>query len=95
MILARQTRIEGHSVRVKKVWQIQEAKNRFSELVQSALTGGVQTVTRHGKPVVVVVAAEKYLLAKPRRSIVEILRSCPQPGLDLRRVVDRPRTLKF
>ena len=38
------------------VWQVQEAKNHFGELIDRALTEGPQTVTRHGKPVVRVVA---------------------------------------
>ena len=38
------------------VWQVQEAKNHFSELIDRALREGPQTVTRHGKPVVRVVA---------------------------------------
>lgn len=38
------------------VWQVQEAKNHFSEVIERALTEGPQTVTRHGKPVVQVVA---------------------------------------
>jgi len=40
---------------MQHTWQIQEAKNRFSELVDLSLSEGPQTVTRHGKPVVQVV----------------------------------------
>lgn len=39
-------------------WQIQQAKNHFSELIERALHDGPQTVTRHGRPVVRVVAVE-------------------------------------
>ena len=35
-------------------WQLQEAKAKFSELVQKAIDEGPQTVTRHGKDAVVV-----------------------------------------
>ena len=38
------------------IWQVQEAKNHSSELIERALREGPQTVTRHGKPVVRVVA---------------------------------------
>jgi len=41
-------------------WQVQEAKQRFSELVQRALDQGPQVVTRRGKEAVVVVAAAEY-----------------------------------
>jgi prevent-host-death family protein len=76
---------------MKSVWQLQEAKNQFSRVVERALTVGVQTITRHGTPVVVVVAAEAFRKAKPRRRTVDILRSCPGGGLDIHRVRDVPR----
>ncbi len=43
-----------------KAWQVQAAKQRFSELVQRALDEGPQLVTRHGKAAVVVIAADVY-----------------------------------
>lgn len=43
-----------------KAWQVQEAKQRFSELVQRALDEGPQLVTRHGKSAVVVISAHEY-----------------------------------
>ena len=53
--LSRQTRQESFVF-----WQVQQAKQRFSELVRRALSEGPQVVTRHGEPTVVVVAAEEY-----------------------------------
>ena len=41
-------------------WQLQDAKNRFSAVVEAALAGEPQEVTRKGKPVVVVVAFEEF-----------------------------------
>jgi prevent-host-death family protein len=41
-------------------WQLQEAKQRFSELVRQAQAEGPQVVTRHGQEVVVVVASEEF-----------------------------------
>ena len=41
-------------------WQLQDAKNRFSAVVEAALAGEPQEVTRRGKPVVVVVAFEEF-----------------------------------
>ena len=34
---------------MKNVWQLQEAKNQLSTVVENALTKGVQTITRHGE----------------------------------------------
>ena len=44
-----------------KTWQVQEAKQRFSELVDCAINDGPQVVTRHGKEVVVVVNVNDYV----------------------------------
>jgi antitoxin Phd len=40
-------------------WSVQDAKNRFSEVVEAARKEP-QTVTKHGKPTVVVIAADAY-----------------------------------
>ena len=41
-------------------WPIQDAKNEFSALVDAALSGEPQQVTRRGQPAVVVIAVEEY-----------------------------------
>ena len=40
--------------------QLQDAKNRFSAVVDAALAGEPQQVTRRGKPAVVVLAVSEY-----------------------------------
>lgn len=42
------------------VWQLQEAKQKFSEMVRRALAEGPQFVTRHGDEVVVVLSVKAY-----------------------------------
>jgi prevent-host-death family protein len=64
-------------------WQLQHAKNRFSELVEAALRKGPQEITRHGKPTVVVVSKEEYdrltgTNAKPKMDFKEFLLSFPK-----------------
>ena len=49
-------------------WQVQEAKQRFSELVQRALDDGPQLVTRHGRAAVVVLSADEYEPLSNQRS---------------------------
>lgn len=73
------------------VWQLQDAKSRLSELVQSARARGAQTITRHGRPVAVVLSAEAYSRLLPRRKTVDVLRDCPEPGLLVERLRDQPR----
>ena len=80
---------------MKSVWQLQEAKNQLSRVVESALKNGTQTITRHGKPVVMVVAADSYEQMKPRRKIVDILRSCPGVGLEIKSHKDYPRDIEL
>ena len=41
-------------------WPLQDAKNKFSALVNAALAGEPQRVTRRGQPEVVVLATEDY-----------------------------------
>jgi prevent-host-death family protein len=67
---------------VKNTCQPQEAKNRLSTVVENALTRGPQTITRHGTPTVVVVAANEFHQQRLRhKSIVELFE--PARGLDL------------
>ena len=43
-----------------KEWPLQDAKNRFSAVVDAAVGGDPQRVTRRGKPAVVVLAVGEY-----------------------------------
>jgi antitoxin Phd len=72
---------------LQSVWQVQEAKNRFSELIEAALAQGPQVVTRHGKPVVQIVPITSTEPPKQRKakSLGEhllLLRDLP-PGPEL------------
>jgi len=42
------------------IWQVQEAKQRFSELIRAAHTDGPQIVTRHGEEIAVVIDIADY-----------------------------------
>ena len=44
-----------------QLWSLQDAKAQFSRLVDSAMHGRAQRVTRHGKPAVVIVAESDYI----------------------------------
>jgi prevent-host-death family protein len=69
---------------MNKVWQLQEAKNRFSEVVEEALRKGPQTVTRHGEEAVVVLSVEDYRkLTKPSIGLVDFFRHSPLKGVKL------------
>ena len=59
-------------------WQLQEAKSRFSEVVQRAASEGPQEVTVRGKRAAVVISAEEYdRLTGPKQSFKDFLLSGP------------------
>jgi prevent-host-death family protein len=76
-------------------WQLQEAKNRFSEVVDRALRDGPQTVTRHGRAAVVIVDAAQYARETQREKLSTVLRECPVKGWKVFRDKDVGRTLDF
>lgn len=42
------------------MWSLQDAKNRFSAVVDAAMAGQPQRVSRRGKPAVVILSAVEY-----------------------------------
>lgn len=50
----------------EREWQLQDAKNKFSELVDRAVEGEAQVVTRRGKRTAVLVSADEYARLKGR-----------------------------
>jgi prevent-host-death family protein len=80
-------------------WSLQDAKNKFSAVVEAASKGAPQIVTKRGKPAVVVVAVEEYERltdkGKERPSFIEHLLSAPKGPFKLTRVRLKPRNVKF
>lgn len=81
----------------KNVWTLQDAKNRFSEVVREALENGPQTVTRRGEDTVVIVSAQEFAQLRKPTSVLEFFRNSPLVGvdLDLERDRDEPRDIEF
>lgn len=81
------------------MWQVAEAKNKFSELFTRAMTEGPQRVRRRGDIVVVVSEAEYERLTgtpKPKMTLGEYLLSGPSlEGLDLSRDKSPGREVDF
>lgn len=79
-------------------WQLQEAKNRLSQVVDSALHDGPQTITLRGKPAAVVVSFEEYKkLTLPRTGLASFFRESPLhcAELDLSRSTDISREIEL
>ena len=70
-------------------WSLQDAKNKFSEVVNAALRGEPQLVTRRGAPAVVVLSAAAYeeILRRERLNVpgfAQFLLSMPtDPASDM------------
>jgi antitoxin Phd len=74
------------------VWQIQDAKNKLSEVISLALTQGPQLITKHGEKTVVVVSYAEYeKMRKSQGKLSEFFRASPLAGVDLSRDKSIPR----
>jgi len=64
-------------MQAEKTWQLQEAKSRLSEVIKQAAIAP-QSITLRGVPVAVIVSMDKYKqLTKPKKGLLEFLRSAP------------------
>lgn len=62
-------------------WQIQDAKQRFSEMIRAVAIQGPQVITRHGEDVAVIVAIGEYRrLTRPVADLAGILLGGPKLG---------------
>ncbi|PDW02747.1 type II toxin-antitoxin system Phd/YefM family antitoxin [Candidatus Viridilinea mediisalina] len=69
-------------------WQLQEAKSKFSEVVEQAMTHGPQLITRRGVEVVIVVSYREYrALTLMQTKLSQFFRESPlaEQELDLER----------
>lgn len=79
----------------KADWTVANAKAKLSEVIDRAQTAP-QTITRNGKPSVVVVLADEWQRKTARKgTLAEFLLASPLRGadLDLERLRDQPREL--
>jgi prevent-host-death family protein len=73
-------------------WQIQEAKQRFSEVLRAARSGEPQIVTKHGEEVAVVIDIAEYRrLRGESAGLMDYLRAEPYVDVDLE--IERQREL--
>lgn len=76
----------------QNIWQLQEAKNKFSEVVNEALTSGPQVITRHGVKTVVVISYDEFRKRQvATQRLSHFFRESPLAGLDID--LDRDKSL--
>lgn len=79
-------------------WAVAEAKARFSEVIQRALSEGPQTITRKGRETVVVVSVEEWKRKTTRKgNLAEFFAASPLQGSGVRieRIRDRPHDIEL
>ena len=77
-------------------WQLQEAKNKLSEVVDRALEDGPQEITRHGKKTAVIISMQEYKKLKNQKgNLVDFFRKSPLSGIDFDCRKDFPRKVEF
>lgn len=66
-------------------WQLQEAKAKLSEVIETAEKKGPQIITRRGVKTAVIVPFDEWERTKStkKRSLLEVLRSGPQGDLPI------------
>jgi prevent-host-death family protein len=65
-------------------WPIAKAKARLTELVDAALEGAPQVISRHGEDIVVVISTKEYAKQVARgSSIADFFANSPLAGVDL------------
>jgi prevent-host-death family protein len=69
---------------VISAWTLQDAKNRFSEVVEHALHDGPQTITRRGKETAVLISVDSFrALCAGKDDLIRFLRRSPLHGMEL------------
>lgn len=75
-------------------WQLQDAKNRLSEVVRRSQSDP-QTITVRGEPSAVVLSMATYqALTGPRTSLLDVLRRAPEPLADILADRDPDQTMR-
>jgi antitoxin Phd len=74
------------------VWQIQDAKNKLSEVITCALMQGPQLITKHGEKTAVVISYREYeKLRKSQGKLSDFFSTSPLVGANLK--ISRDKSL--
>jgi prevent-host-death family protein len=86
----------GSQTSTSPIWTVAEAKAKFSEIIERAMSEGPQTITRKGRTAAVVVGADEWQRKTMRvGNLAEFLAKSPlrKSGLKIRRLKERPRKI--
>ena len=81
---------------IAQAWQLQDAKSKFSELVEAAISKGPQFVTKRGVKSVVVISIDEFnRLKKPKEDLLSFFNSAPRIDLVIERKKDFDRDISL
>jgi len=83
---------------MKNTWQLQEAKAKFSEVINEAIQHGPQIITKHGVETALLISVDDYKkVNKKDLKISQFFQNSPIANidLDLKRSQDTPREVKL
>ena len=67
-----------------QTWQLQEAKNKLSRVIEDAIHRGPQIITRRGTEVAIVLSMDEYRKITARKEkLSEFFSQSPLAGIDL------------
>ncbi len=73
-----------------RMWQLQEAKNKFSEVIDEALTEGPQVITKRGVETAIVLSYADYRkLLLNQQKLSDFFRESPLADVELDLTRDR------
>ena len=73
-----------------QTWQLQEAKNKFSRVIENAVNSGPQIITKRGVEVAIVLSyAEYQKMIASRGSLSAFFHNSPLVGADVDLVRDK------
>lgn len=81
-----------------KCWQIQQAKQRLSEVIRLATTEGPQKLTYRSEPCAWIISDEEYTrLTQQRENLIDFFQRSPHRDIDLQleRRKDLPRDIQL
>jgi antitoxin Phd len=80
---------------VIQTWQLQEAKNKFSRVIENAVNSGPQIITKRGVEVAIVISYAQYQkMIASRESLSAFFRNSPLTGTDLELARDKSNARK-
>jgi len=81
---------------MNRTWQLQEAKSKFSEVINNAEMGDIQIVTKRGRDCVAIIPIEQYKKVFERKETLrEFFKKAPKVDLDISRSKDMGRDIEL